>query len=118
MRVTVKLPILIVISSDGIAAEKAGYCLGQFEYDEDLKCFSQSSTEKDSKHYEPKLVYQDNNNGDWFVAAKGYPHKPGGWLKNTIMSATVPTKGWKVYAPNGDEFIDHTLTGPLDITCE
>ena len=51
----------------------------------------------------------------------GTSAEPRGWLKNTTRTSTVPTKGWRVYGPDGIWRHDDTLTitsGPLETTCD
>jgi len=109
----------VVLSSEGIGAEKQGRKLGQYQYNKLKKHFEQMSTEKDIEQYFPTYLYQTTSM-DWWV--NDVPGEKTGWLQNkekTVGPEDVPLSDWLVYA-DGTWKMDPTLTitsGPLIPSC-
>ena len=103
---------MIVISSTGGAAQHQGGVLGQFEYDEDKKHYSQTSTEQGHENFKAVYCYPDADDRWW---VNDTPGEKNGFLRNPSPSKSLPTSGWQYY--DGKSWPDDpTLTispGPL-----
>lgn len=106
---------LIVLASDGIAAEYAGEKLGQYSLSGDLNnspYYVQTKTLSDSDS-PPVYLYRADNN-QWYV--NPVLGKRRGWLYNPSGSVSVPKTGWRLPDGKGGWLDDPQLTvrcGPL-----
>ena len=92
---------VIVLASDGIAAEWNGKLLGQYSLSgehNNSPYYVQTNTLSDSR---PFYLYRADNN-QWYVSS--VLGKGAGRLKNPSSSATVPETGWKV--SDGEGWLD------------
>ena len=97
----IKIPIFIVISSEGIAAKEKGQCLGLYQYDSENDCYKQVSSEEDKTF---RYLYRQSD-GDWWIGST--PRESRGWLKNKQQrTETVPTSGWMVSVGNDKPWKD------------
>ena len=104
---------VIVLASDGIAAEYQGGILGQYRLSGEHNkspYYVQSSNISDSS---PVYLYRAEDNQWWVSDVLG---ERTGWLNNPNSSASVPETGWKVADGKGNWPDDPQLTvrcGPL-----
>jgi len=111
----------IVISSEGIGAEKQGNLLGQFQYNRLSKQYEQMNTEKDHEWYKPTFLFQTASK-EWLINDIAGEEK--GWLQNKKKTGgpqDLPLSGWLVYDYNdgkwkADPKIKIT-SGPLIPSC-
>ena len=109
------VPLLLVLASDGIAAEHHGGKLGQYSVSgehNNSPYYVQTDTlsHSDSR---PVYLYRADNNQWWVSDVLG---ERAGWLKNPSDSVSVPETGWKVADGTGTWPDDPQLTarcGPL-----
>ena len=96
-------PEVIVLASDGIAAEHTGFLLGQYSLSGEHQkspyyvqnnaiCESGSDSDSDSDSG-PTYLYRANEK-HWYVS--DVLGESEGWLFNSSNSVSVPEKGWKV----------------------
>ena len=102
----------MVLFSTGETAHKQGGILGQYEYDENMGYYVQTSTEQSDPYFEPVFLYPDEDD-KWWVGHG----KKSGWLYNPISSKTPPYSGWQIVGLfPGDLWFDPSVTvtnGPL-----
>ena len=102
----------VYFSSEGKAAKLQGGALGQYEYNPEKGCYVQTSTDKSEEKFEPRYLYQDEDE-KWWVGKT--PGEKWGYLQSIILSKTLPTAGWS-YSYKGSFHEDSSLIvtpGPL-----